>query len=454
MKKNARYGLCCLIMILMLCGISGCEKYLQEKPDVKLATPSRIADLQALLDNRTTLNEREPTAVLTVADGYSLSQQNYMALEESDRNKYTWAPANQFTPGGNNDWVLVYGQVYTANVVLDYLPELISINISQTNDVKGQALLIRSKAFLQAMTIWAMPYHPSTSTTELGVPLRLNTNFNIPSVRASVEQCYQQIIKDLKESASLLPAVSVHPLRPSKPAAYGFLARAFLAMGKADSCLKYSDLALGYKNVLLDYNGDSGINAAAQYPFARFNAEVVYDTYMGHPLSISSGIIDPALYASYQDNDLRKQLFFRGAGIIGYFKGSYEGTFNLFNGIATDELWLMKAESSARIGKVAEAVTAINTLLIKRYRTGTYMPLVTSDADIALDFILKERRKQLVFRGLRWMDMRRFGVEGKGQLTKRTVNDREYVLTQRDRAFALAIPEDIILVSGMQQNMR
>ena len=43
--------------------------------------------------------------------------------------------------------------------------------------------------------------------TDLGLVLRMTSDINEPTKRATVQETYYQIIKDLKEAAELLPSV-------------------------------------------------------------------------------------------------------------------------------------------------------------------------------------------------------------------------------------------------------
>jgi len=63
----------------------------------------------------------------------------------------------------------------------------------------------------------------------------------------------------------------------------------------------------------------------------------------------------------------------------------------------------------------AEAMFELNALLSKRWTTGTFTNLEATDPAQALNIILLERRKELLFRGLRWIDIKRFNKEGAGK---------------------------------------
>ncbi|WP_457832198.1 RagB/SusD family nutrient uptake outer membrane protein, partial [Staphylococcus aureus] len=67
-------------------------------------------------------------------------------------------------------------------------------------------------------------------TSDLGVPIRLNTDVKSYSQRNTVKECYDQIFNDLQTAVPLL-LPSVPPVTkngPSRPAAYALLARTAL----------------------------------------------------------------------------------------------------------------------------------------------------------------------------------------------------------------------------------
>ena len=68
------------------------------------------------------------------------------------------------------------------------------------------------------------------------------------------------------------------------------------------------------------------------------------------------------------------------------------------------ELYLIRAECAARANDPVSAMNDVNTLLRKRWRTGSFSGYPVASAQAALDTVLLERRKELPFRGLRWTD--------------------------------------------------
>lgn len=452
-KINIRFIIFNSWVVIIL--LSGCKKFLDEKSNQNLVVPTSVENLQSLLDDENILNQNEPNIPVIAADNFYVNAANLNTIDEFQRNVYVWSKSNMFQSGAGNAWVVLYSQIYKANIVLDNLKIIKRTQNNQAvwDNVKGQALFIRAKCFLQAAFIWANAYSEKSAQSDLSIPLRLDANFNTPSIRSNVQQTYSQILVDLKLASNLLPDVPLHVIRPSKPASFGLLARTYLAMGKPDSVLKFSNLCLKFNNKLMDYNGDLGIDQNAQFPFSRFNPEVIYDTNMGYPSILYYGYIDPKLYMSYEDGDLRKNLFHKGGHEVDFFKGTYAGNYSLFCGLATDEVYLMRAESNVRLNNIELAIEDINFLLHKRWdKNVQFIPFSSISKRETLSFILKEREKELVFRGLRWMDIKRLNVENENIVMRREINDVEYILEPNDTRYAMPIPEDIILNSGMMQN--
>lgn len=456
MKRMGRLINFRFLSILIILFGAGCNKFLSEKPDKSLAVPSTLKDLQALLDNNGTLNSETNAGEISSGDFY-LTQADWASLSsEANRRAYIWEKDYLFE-SNSTDWLMFSTTVYYCNTVLEGLQniERSNSNFNQYDNIKGQALFFRAKHFLAASLIWAPVYDETTASKDLGLPLRKNTNFNEKSVRSSVKETYELIISDLKQAISLLPNIPLSYVRPSKPAAYACLSRTFLAMGKYKESGLYADSCLQLSNELIDYNSLAG--SSASYPFVTLNKEVLVDgvATAGQILTLTRARIVDELYQQYDADDLRKTLFFttNADGSHG-FKGRYTGRASLFLGIATDEMYLTRAECLARNKQPKEAMLLLNKLLLNRWRSGKFQTFIADNEVEALDLILKERRKELLFRGLRWLDLKRLNKEGRGITLKRTLDGKAFILSPNDLRYALPIPEDVIELSGMQQNPR
>ncbi|MEI9809089.1 MAG: RagB/SusD family nutrient uptake outer membrane protein [Bacteroidota bacterium] len=168
------------------------------------------------------------------------------------------------------------------------------------------------------------------------------------------------------------------------------------------------------------------------------------------------GAVDSVLYNSYSINDKRKDVFFKSISGRIAFTGSYYGS-SFFDGLAIDELYLIRAECNARKNNTALALQDLNALLVKRWKTGQFIPIIANDATDALDKIIAERRKELCFRGIRWTDLRRLNKDSQfaktithGLLGTSTI----YTLLSNDNKYVWPIPSSEVMYSNIPQNPR
>lgn len=445
-----------LIMTLFFVTIIGnsCKKYLDEKPDRSLKVPSTIADLQALLDLGSFMNGNSVSFDEASVDNYYLPSGAYNSLGPYERYAYSWQnkPYTKYP----NDWSIIYDVINVANITLDNIEKIEhnEQNLLAWNNVKGSALFFRAYSLLQGAFVFCKAYDKATAGHDLGMVLRLTSNMNAASKRSSVAETYDRIIADLKAASVLLPPLPQHVMRPSKAAAYGMLARTYLSMQLYDSCAICADLSLSLKDDLIDFNT---IDINARKPFSRQNEEVVFDAVIGREtyfcMNPGYSKVDSLLYKSYDENDLRKIAFFSGTAPSVSFKGTYSNDlYEIYVGLTTDELYLMRAESYVRQGNTNEAVEALNKLMRSRWKDGLFTPFEASSVEETLQLILTERRKELIWRGLRWMDIKRLNKEGANIVLSRTINGETYTLLPNDNRYALPLPDDIIKMTGMQQN--
>ncbi len=447
-----------LILCWTILSLTACKKYLDKKQNASAVVPSTLNDLQAIMDGEEMTDEGTPSYMEVSSDEFYLTDDVIGSYTQAGQDMYTWTPYIAPDNSGN-DWHDCYYPIYNTNLVLDLIKNINQnqANAKQWDNVKGTALFYRAYNFLNLLWDYAKAYDSTTATKDLGIALRLTSDFNVPSTRATVGQSYQQVISDAKQSVALLPQYPLVLTRPSKGAAYGLLARCFLSMRDYKGALLYADSCLQLNSSLIDFNGDADIvgTISNDGPFKRFNKETVFYSIMNaeYDLFTYVGNIDTSILKLYAPDDLRKIAYFGNNGIGDYYKASYSGDpFTNFTGIATDEMYLIRAECSIRTGQVSKGLDDLNTLLSKRYKAGTYIPLTGLSQNDALSRVLQERRKELLFRGNRWMDIKRLNKEGANIILKRMLNGKSYTLLPNANFYALPIPNDIIQITGMAQN--
>ncbi len=439
-----------IVLLMMLC--TSCTKdFLDAKPDESLVVPNRLRDFQALLDNSQVMNTRHPSIGQLGTDDFYMTYDRWTSYSTTRyRNAYRWTPDLYEGDQRVIEWDYPYQQVFYANLVLDGVTQY-GNNDDSWKQLKGAALFYRSYGYYQLAQLFCKPYVTATAADDLGIPLRNSADVNEPVTRATIAATYQQMLSDFTVAAELLPVTQTNKLRPIKAAAHAMLARLYLLMGDYAKAKEAAKAALVSHNTLIDYNT---LSSSASFPLARYNPEVIFHSVLLSDASAGRLSVDSNLYASYAVTDKRRVAFYRlNSGRL-IFRGSYDGSALLFNGLATDELILIAAECEARLGEMQAALDDLNQLLLKRYQTGSFVPLIAATAEEALQHVLTERRKELAFRGIRWSDLRRLNTQGSSITLTRNLNGEMITLLPNSPLYVLPIPDIVIRLSGIEQNPR
>jgi starch-binding outer membrane protein, SusD/RagB family len=447
----------CLLNGLLLCSVllqTGCRKYLETKSDQNLTTPSTLSDLQALLNNEGLY--RAAIGINVGTDEYYLPYEDWQAENSQDENtgmSYVWHPSWD----GNDDWVYQYVKVFYANTILESLEKIPAAGKQEEwNRIRGSALFFRAYAFYTIAQVYAPPYDKNSASHNLGIPLRMKGDMDETITRSTVAETYNRILEDLNTALSLLPVHTINKTQPGKAAVHAMLARIYLLMGKYNEAKQHAASCLALKNTLMDFNE---LDPSSDAPIALFNEEVILYMNTSDPLNIYDWVVkaDSVLYRSFDEHDKRKTVFFRDNGDgTHFFKGSYNGDiYYMFNGLAVDEVYLILAEAEARLGNKDASLTSLNHLLSHRWDPAYFVPVTAVDANAALHLVIQERRKELIYRGLRWPDLRRLNKEPEFAVTLTRFSGANAIqLPPNDPRYTCLIPQDVIKLTGIPQNPR
>ena len=452
------------VTFLLLLGLlaAACHKsFLDQKPSTDLLIPNTMPVLQQLMDNTQVMNI-SPALGEFSADNFYLTYSFWLTLDVKEANAYIWAIDLYEGQGLVIDWDIPYQQVFYSNTVLQGLAGIQpdSTNQTQWNTLEGTALFSRAFAFFNVAELFAEPYDSATAAADPGIPLRLDPDINEKTTRASMQATYNQILGDLHTAERLLPAaIPVSNLnRPSRLAAQALLARVYLSVGDYADAGLYADSVLHVYPALLNYNI---LDTLKPFQFANNMPEILYQANFPYEGNMLQGVtcggcfVDTMLIASYAPNDLRRPLdYYEQSPGVYKLEGSYAGLIYPFSGLATDELYLIRAECNARVGQETNALNDLDTLMSHRVLTGSFTPYPMMSAAAALDTVLVERRKELAFRGIRWSDLRRLNQEGWNITLTRNLNGTSYTLSPNSGLYTLPIPPDVIQESGIAQNPR
>lgn len=434
--------------------MSSCDGFLDERPNKNIVIPSTLDDMQALMDASNWGMNQSPGINLLSGDELVATPNAFLVYSLDEQEAYKWSES--FFENEASDWSVPYSQVFYANVVLEGTEEINPSNKEERNrknEIIGSALFLRANALYNLLSQFAPAYQPGINDDALGIPLRTDPNINITVDRSNLKACYDQVILDLNTALPFLRDMNIYKSRPSKAAVHALLARIYLSIEDYEKALTHANSAMGIHDVLIDYNA---INANLRFPLPAFNEEVIYHTQMVTYLfsALVTTVVNPEIYQSFETNDLRRRVFFLNNAFGAVFKGTYSGTNNMFSGLASNEVYLIKAECEARLGNGETGLQVLNSLLEKRWVTGNFEPKEATGSGI-LDLILEERKKELLYRGVRWTDLRRLNRDPRYAKTlERGIQGESYTLEPNSNKFTLPIPLNEINVSGIAQNNR
>jgi starch-binding outer membrane protein, SusD/RagB family len=333
--------------------------------------------------------------------------------------------------------------LYMCNKVINEVMVSTGGTEQQKKALLAEARAFRAWSYFWLVNLYGKPYNPATAGTDPGVPIIIKadvteTNFT----RASVKQVYDFIVADLTEALPDLPAQTTYRFRMSRHAAEGFLGKVYLFMGKYDEALAQLNASVAGMSSssipvgLYDYNETFapsgifmpvGVFGPAQ-PQAENDKESFMTRLANNELS-SQIIINPQTVALLDSSDLRRNWYspkpFSWSSVPDYLTKEMglrrSGPTNAKIGVVVPDLYLLRAETKARLNDLAGAKQDVETLRKNRIKAtdanGNPNPVIEVPSAIASDrkalvkFILDERIREFAAQGYRWLDMRRLSVD-------------------------------------------
>lgn len=302
--------------------------------------------------------------------------------------------------------------------------------------ILGEAHAFRGYSYFMLAQVYGKRYVPGTSNTQPGVPLRLDEAFD-PIERASVEDVYTQVNKDLAIAADFLQGKA----RQSKShfnynVVKGMMARVALVQGKYPEAAANAKEArqgfplmsnAAYKQGFNDYaNGEWLWGYAIQDDqsdyFGNFMAYMSRN-YNSTQIRSAPKVVNKNLFDAFASTDVRTQVIdptglHAGLGLpSNYSKFPYTSQkfLSIDNNISLGdvvfmraaEMYLIEAEALARSGKEAESKVVF--ALLEKNRNPAYVASAKT-GPAYVDEILTSRRLELWGEGFRWLDLKRLGL--------------------------------------------
>ena len=439
------------LILLTLFSTSCSDDFLDTLPKGMIVAET-TDDFRLLLDNADTRYSNNLAQVSGFVDVVSDDSQLDSIWYEWERERlhakqlYSFADLIWLPDGPSGD--VVWKQNYYVSTLVSNILEEIHIaddNVDLQQQLIAEAKVHRAYAYLTLVNIYAKHYDPATASTDLGVPI-LGNPVELPSLeRSTVQEVYDFVLEQLLSAVDDLPEDVFQQFshRPTKVSTYAILARTYLYMGNYEKALEYANLSLNIRDFLYNYNqifegvpraenlvGISRTTDDEMLLFKTTTKNASLDSYMKLDTltfnDLYSGFekINDTVTLNY---DLRRTLWFENFNDNGQIVGDrviyvFNNGFNRYSidaaevdyiPVSTPEVYLIRAESNARLGNLELALDDVNKIRRNRYQEGKYTDVTINDIgnqNAVLNEVLLERRRELYGKELRLFDVKRLGL--------------------------------------------
>lgn len=341
-------------------------------------------------------------------------QDDMMADDVVSRPMYGFNSSYQFDdvamPANNRTsfaWYLMYRTIDNCNTA-------ISITVTGDDNTpefrysQGQAYALRAFCYLHLAQHYQFTYLKDPNAPAVPLYTEPTTSATQPKGKATLEEVYTQIFKDLNKAKELLDGY-VRPddnskFKPNTNVVNGLLARAYLLTGQWDEAVKAATAAAQGYALMTDAKTYMGFNDLSNtewlwgHPQSVSQSDASYNFYyidVVTPDAYNSFMADPHFMDTFETGDIRLELFqWMREGYLGYrkFRIRTDQTGDIVV-MRSAEMYLIAAEALAREGEMGEAVKPLNTLRNARGLADYNLSGKTQEQ--LIDDILMERRREL-----------------------------------------------------------
>lgn len=361
-------------------------------------------------------------------------------------------------------WLNCYQNIRTSNLVIESNS---FTEDTEKNNAVAEMYFMRAYNYHILSTLFTRPF-TQKDISNLGLPLRLNSDDNSEATRSTIDELYEQMISDLKIASKYLNALNSDRTRVSKQAAQALLARIYNSMlsptnpdsAIAENAIRYADSVLtksgGKVAMITDATNFFGSNTVERnvwpsntnhyYQSASNASETIwmikrnlivnlgsaldsefnqqsqgqylpisndyYDVLNKYPSDLRNNLIDKTYDPATGDILALADATFNAKSINCNKYSFQDGVLNLGSMIVlrATEMRLIQAEVYAKEGNTAKALENINYV---RQRAGveefTEANWSSNSYGITnlLDLILNERRLEMIGENQRRSDMYR-----------------------------------------------
>ncbi len=425
-------------MLFIIAVASSCKKLIELPGN----PPAKITEAQQFIDSATTMTAvagvysyptRNEGGSFTFNNG-SLSLCTGLSSDELSTTNatynlfysYSLTPLNGVVSGL---WIDPYTGLYPVNAILQQVPLSNGLSASFKKQILAEMKVVRALYYFNLVNLFG------------GVPLVLSTDYKATSIlpRSSVDEVYNQILKDLTEAQRDLPEKypSAGRARPNLSTVNAFLAKVRLYhkewQAAADAATKVIAQSTIYRletdldRVFLDGSAEAIWQLPAYNPSTLVTTREATNFVPRNSTTFPTYSLTSYLLNAFEPGDLRMQKWVGIAIVSGSPARYYPYKYKNFSGNPTNEdfmifrlaeQYLIRAEARIHLSNIPEAIDDLNFVRSRSRPAATVgnpNPLPNLDRNMseanAIKALMKERQTEFFTEwGNRWFDLKRTGA--------------------------------------------
>ncbi len=346
-----------------------------------------------------------------------------------------WQAHRSATSAGDQlPYELYYRLIGNANIAIASIDNATGTQ-AERSQIKGEALGIRAFSYFNLVQLFGKRYDAAAKpNAQLAVPLVLTPTTD-GQARATVEEVYTQINKDLAEAATLLTTTRSYKSHFNVDVIKGFQARVALTQQNwadavkfaADARKSYALMTVAqYQDGFSDITnsewmwGFDHIEDQSEY-FGAFHS-YISSNFNSTNIRVDPKVINNLLYDQIPTTDVRSKMWVKaptaansvvptGGVRVPYMTQKFRlpgtpstSTMGDVPYMRAAEMYLIEAEAQARQGNTAAAASVLFDLVSKRDPS---YKISTKTGAALIDEIVFNRRSELWGEGFRFTDLKR-----------------------------------------------
>ena len=368
----------------------------------------------------------------------------------------------------DQDYTNFYGYIGTiANPILTKI-DAASGSDTTKKQLKSEALTLRAWSFYMLINKYAKAYNPATATNDSGIILMTeDKDIQTPQPKSTVEEVYQQILKDVNEAIEIdgLPNVAVNKMRMNKPAAYAVKALTLLNMQKYDEAEEAAKQAIAINGTVNDYNTSylssmTGYMTGGTYTIIDRGQKGTDEDYFLNG-NYEYNAYTPITMANFEDGHVYKDKISNMNMMYDYLMDVVEQRlgekgFNwtvdnnsLWNdgGLRSTQMYLTIAECETHKGNFDTAMEYLDKVRVNRIDPAKYQPLkgtVNTEAD-AIKHVKQVTMNEDIYSVNIFIDKKRWNqLDGWKQDYSRTLAGKTYTIKPDSKMWIFPFPQSVI----------